>query len=511
MNKWCLLALVLAGWLAVSPAFTQTLELDAEQQALLDRQYEEHRTYPLMLELSREHRPEPLALVGVNVIPMSGKGLQRNQTVLIRDSRFERIGPVGQVPLPDDARVIGELEDLYLIPGLTEAHAHTQFSLSQFLVYLTRGITTVREMDGFEWMLRARKQATNNQLLIPNLYVAGNILSNKAWDFYMTQVDTVDEVRARVEEQAAAGYDSIKIHNSMPEPLFSALFDEAARQGLDVVGHIPQEISIAQAISAGMQTNEHFKGYLFDGDLSITDQDYVADTAGSSMWQVPTFANYHEHLRASEATQLAEAENSLRLVPGWMRHAWEQQAALPIDGLTELRQSIYPKSREIFTNLYPVTDRFVAGTDTGGYAFQVPGYALQEEIRIFESLGMTPQEALRTATLNAARAMGREQEMGAVHAGKRADFVLLRANPLASTANLAEIEAVGVRGIWLSRATLDHIESALEAIFSDSEDISSWDKLEFVVGTQLLVVEEGFPMPDYLAAEVSELEKLRPR
>lgn len=511
MNKRFAQALAIAASLLATLAAADTLKLDEAQQALLDRHYEEHRTYPLMLELSREHPAKPLAIVGVNVIPMSGKGLQPNRTVLIRDSRFERIGPAGEVSIPADAVVIDGLDEHYLAPGLTEAHAHTQFSLSQYLVYLTRGVTTVREMDGFPWMLEARQQAADNRLLIPNLYVAGHILSHKAWDFFMTQVDTVEEVRARVAEQAAAGYDFIKVHNSMPEPLFSALFDEAGKHGLDVVGHIPQEITIAQAVAAGMRTNEHFKGYLFDGDLSITDQDYVADTAGSTMWQVPSFANYHEHLRGADATRLVEAENSLRLVPAWQRRSWAEQAALPMDGLTELRQTIYPKSRQIFKNLYPVTDRFVAGTDTGGYAFQVPGYALQEEIRIFEDLGMTPQEALRTATVNAALAMGRENEMGAVYAGMRADFVVLRANPLESASHLAEIEAVGVRGTLLDRASLDRIESALEAIFSDTGESGNREKLEYVVETQSEVIEQGFPMPGYLAEEVGELEALGAR
>lgn len=488
---------------------SQALELNEQQQALLDRHYEEHLTYPLMLRLSREHRPELIALVGVNVVPMSGKGMLKDQTVLVRDSRFERIGPAGEVPIPDGARVIGGLGDKYIVPGLTEAHAHTQFSLSQYLVYLTRGVTTVREMDGFPWMLRAREQAANNELLIPNLYLAGHILSHKAWDFYMTQVDTVADIDDLVAQQAEDGYDFIKIHNSLPEPLYTAMFEAAARHGLDVVGHIPQEITIAQAIAAGQQTSEHFKGYLFDGDLSITDQDYVGATAGSAMWHVPTFANYHEHLRGDAARRLAEAENSLRLVPAWQRHAWLQQAAQPVDAVTELRQTIYPKSKEIFSRLYPVTDRWVAGTDTGGYAFQVPGFALQEEIRIFESLGMSPQDALRTATLNAALAMRREPDMGAVVAGRRADFVLLDADPLASSANLSAIEAVGVRGILLDREALDRIESGLQALFSASGDIGNADKLAFVLETHRAVMAQGFPMPEYLASEVLELSRLR--
>jgi len=269
-------------------------------------------------------------------------------------------------------------------------------------VYLTRGVTTLREMDGFPWMLRARDMAAENALLIPNLYVAGHILSNRAWPFYMTQIDTPQEARDAVKAQAKMGYDFIKIHNSLPEPLFSAVFDAANEAGLDVVGHTPHEITIAHAIATGMRTEEHFKGYILDANLQITNEDYVAVTRGANIWHVPTFAAYHDHLRGPAAMALAAEQDSLKLVPRWLRTAWLRQANEPVDKLTELRQTILPKSREIFTHLRPVTDRLVAGTDTGNLAFEVPGYSLQEEVRIFESLGLSAFEALKTATLNQA-------------------------------------------------------------------------------------------------------------
>ena len=481
--------------------------LDKDQLRMLNRHVEEFETYPLMLELSRRHQPQTIALVGVNLVSMTGAGMREDQTVIIRDSRFQVIGDSAVTPVPEDARIIDGLEDHFLIPGLTEAHAHTQFSMSQFLVYLTRGVTTVREMGGFSWMLDARQMAAENKLLIPNLYLAGHILSSRAWDFYMTQVDTEEQVRYRVAEQAAAGYDFIKIHNSLEKNLYTALFDEAGKHGLDVIGHIPQEISIAEAVEAGQRTNEHFKGYIFDGDLSITDQDYVEDTEGSEMWHAPTFSNYHDHLRGAQASRLAEAENSLRLVPGWLKASWAKQASMPVDGLTGLRQTIYPKSREIFSRLSRVTDRFIAGTDTGGYAYQVPGYALLEEVRIFESLGLSPYQALETATINSARAMRKEQEMGTIEVGKRADFVMLSKNPLLSSAHLSAVEGVGVRGIWLDRSELDRIESRLEQLFSGKQTSpgSPEIRLKRVLKIREEIRTAGFPLPAYLDQEVEEL------
>ncbi len=504
MNKAAgVLAACLAG---ASPALaddtpTPDPVLTEQQQRDWLRFTDEHRGHQLIVRYSAEFRPRALAITGATVIPMTGEAARADRTVVVEGGRFAAIG--GAVGGHTERAAAIDGSGRYLIPGLTDVHTHTIYSLSQFLVYLTRGVTALREMDGFPWMLAARDKARGNELLIPNLYVAGHILSHRGWDFFMTQVDTPEQVRAEVQAQARAGYDFIKIHNSMPEPLFSAVFEAARAAGLDVVGHIPNEIPIAAAIAAGMRTNEHFKGYLYDETLEITDQDYVAATADSSLWNAPSFANYHDHLRGDAALELVTRENSLRLVPRWLRDSWRRQAAQPIDRLTELRQTIYPKSREIFARLRPVTDKFIAGTDTGTYAMMVPGFTLQEELRIFESLGLSPLDALATGTVNAALAMRKNHEYGTIEVGKRADFVLLGSDPLEQGMKaLADIVGVSVRGVWLDRAALDRIERSLEEAFTAPVPPPTLPVLEQLVSEIETLKREGFPYPAYLAGEV---------
>ena len=505
-------ALAFTAILLLLPACGQTQEitLDDEQQGTWARLWEEHQGHKLIMEFSARHAPggaaNTMALTGINVIPMTGENVLEGYTVITRDGLIAEIGPASEVDIPADAGVVAA-SNHYLVPGLVEAHSHTISSLEQFLVYLTRGVTTLREMDGWPWMLEARAGAAQNKLLIPNLYVTGHILSHRAWDFYMTQVNTEDQVRALVRQQAADGYDFIKVHNSMPEPLFSAMFEAADAAGLDVVGHIPNEILIADAVRLGMRTNEHFKGYLFDETLDITQQDYVAATAGSDLWNAPSFSNHHEHLRGEEALELVTEENSLRLVPRWLRNMWLEQARGPVDKLTALRQTIYPKSKKIFADLKPVTDKFFAGTDTGTYAFQVPGYALQEEVRIFESLGLSPFEALKTATVNSAIAMRKENEFGTIETGKRADLLLVEDNPLDGAKNLADIAGVMVRGVWLDAEDLREIESRLEEAFGDENEIPAPTAaaLENLASEIEALKEDGFPYPDYHLEEVEAL------
>lgn len=505
---WIVLAVLLLVALgcAEEPADTPDpgIELDEEQAAKWARLWEEQQGMALVHQLSRDWLPSdrPLAFEGVTVIPMIGDGPLTHRTVVVEKGRFQQIGTG---PVPDSAERI-DARGLFMIPGLFESHSHTISSPSQFLVYLTRGVTTLREMDGFPWMLEARAKANSSELLIPNLYVAGHILSHRPWDFYMTGVESVEQAEELVLEQIAAGYDFIKIHNSMPEPMFGAIFAAAREAGVDVAGHIPNEIPIAAAIAAGFHTNEHFKGYIFDETLEITEQDYVEATGGSQMWHTPTFATYHDHLRGDESRELVEQEESLPLVPRWMRAMWRRQSENEVDRLTMLRQSIYPKSREIFTNLRPVTDRFLAGTDTGTYAYLVPGYTLQEEIRIFEELGMPPAEALATATVNPSRAFGLEDRLGTIEVGKQADFVLLEANPLEGTEHLSEIAGVSLRGLLLDREKLDEIHHSLATLFSEESAIppASHGELERFADQAVDLTSAGWPYPSYALEELAE-------
>ena len=201
------------GFVILADTEINPIKTTKVQLKIWDRIWEEHQSHLFMADISKNIQPETLALIDVNIIPMSGDILLEHQTLIIKSGKFYKMGSVNEIEVPKDAYIVKNSKDKFILPGLTEGHSHVTLSLSQFLVYLTRGVTTVREMTGYPWMLKAKQRAINNQLLIPNLYVAGHILSNRAWDFYMTQVDTEDDVNTQIRNQAAAGYDFIKIHN----------------------------------------------------------------------------------------------------------------------------------------------------------------------------------------------------------------------------------------------------------------------------------------------------------
>src|SRR5262249_23496440 len=152
-------------------------------------------------------------------------------------------------------------------------------------------------------------------------------------------VTTPEEGRAAVREHKAAGYDFIKVHNIMKPDVYAAILDEAHKLGIDVVGHIPQGIKVSEAIRLGQKTMEHFKGYILDNNLTISDEDWVSATRGADIWLCPTFYTYRAYLRGDEASKTLDLPE-MRYASWRDRLEWRKLAETPVDRLTALRQRI---------------------------------------------------------------------------------------------------------------------------------------------------------------------------
>ncbi len=394
--------------------------------------------------------PEPLVISNVVIVALPEGHLLSDHAVALRDGKIEWVGPVNQLRVPEDARII-DGEGRFLAPGLIEMHAHTLTTSADYLTQIGAGVTTIREMDGFPWLLERKKQADQGVLFAPTMFVTGMILNGSDFGGYARAVSSPREARLAVREQAAAGYDAIKIHNSISREIFDAIMAEARLAGLDVVGHNPQPLSVAYVMKSGMRTVEHLKGYIDDGTLSISDEDWLTPSIGANVYLAPTFMAYREHLRGADAMAIVNGPEG-DLVHPRTRALWIEAAGQDVDRVTELRQNILHMQKEIFEKLRPHGMKWIAGTDSGSYNNFVPGPALIGEIEMFEALGLSPLEALRTATTNAADAMRWDDRVGRIAPGLQADLILLDANPLDTVRNLRTIRSVVLRGQWLEDA-----------------------------------------------------------
>lgn len=422
----------------------------------------------LLHDLSGRHRPEPVAFVGVNVLPMNGQEAALDGTVLTADGAIVAMGARNELAVPAGYRVV-EAQGAWLVPGLVDMHVHTTTTERDKLLNLLNGVTSVREMSGFPYMLEQRERIRAGDLLAPYPYVAGHILNSFPMGMFATVVETPEQGREAVRQQAAAGYDYIKIHNRVPEPVYRAIFDEAASAGLPVLGHVPHEISLALAVQLGHWTYEHLKGFILDSTLTLTDEDYLAVSRGHGLWQCPTLYTYRIGLTGDAALELIDRAPEMRFVSPREKRAWRRIATSGKNGSSYAK--IYDLSRTLVRQLHTGTDtRFLVGTDSGGgYENLVPGFAVHEEMRLLADLALTPLEVLAAATSNAAGAL-LAPDIGAVEAGRRADLLLVASDPRESVAHLAEILGVMRGGVWLDRGALDAIEERIVAVYDDPWD-----------------------------------------
>ena len=464
MVRYILLTASLIAAVVVTGAPIDQSQESLKRQQKLAYFADEARIDELVFQLSEKYRAQNVAIQDVNLISMTEGRAIPHQTVIVRKGRISQVGPSPSIKAPSGMRVINGNGN-YLVPGLTDMHVHEFVSSSQQLLNLMEGVTTIRDMDGFPWTLRMRENMRRGELLAPNMYITGEILNGEPMGPYARVVTTPEAGREAVREDKTAGFDFIKVHNIMKPEVYEAVLAEAHEQKIDVVGHIPHGIKVAEAIRLGQKTIEHFKGYILDSSLTISDEDYVTATKGADVWLCPTFSTYRQHLRGPEVLQdLALPE--MRYTSWRDRLDWKQRADEPKTPLTQARQRILPMEEQIFKQVLPIGARFIAGTDSGGgYALMPPGFILHEELRILQANGLSPFETLKTTTVNAAAAMGRSAEFGSIEPGKRADMILVTADPLADSANLSKIQTVIVRGIVLERKDLDEIGKSIRAIY----------------------------------------------
>lgn len=466
MQKWFRFLPLLVVTVLTSSFFltAQQSEDSLKRRQSLAYFADESRIDEFVLKVSQEHHPQNFVIRNVTLISTTEGRAIPNQSVAVKDGRIAAVGPSASMQNAPGLRVINGT-GAYLIPGLTDMHVHQLVSSSQHLLNLMEGVTSVRDMDGFPWTLRMRESVREGKLLAPNMYITGQILNGTPMEWYARVVTTPEEGRAAVREQKAAGFDFIKVHNVLKPEVYEAILDEANKQNIDVVGHIPHGIKVADAIRLGQKTMEHFKGYILDSGLTISQEDYVAATKGADIWLCPTFSTYRDELRGPEVLKLLELPE-MRYTSWRDRIRWKKRADEPITPQVEALERILPMSEQIFKQLIPIGARFIAGTDSGGgYAFMPSGFILHEELRIMQENGLSPLETLKTATVNAAAAMSRSAEFGSIEVGKRADMVLLSANPLLGSANLLKIQTVIVRGVVLDRRDLDGIGNGIRAIY----------------------------------------------
>jgi imidazolonepropionase-like amidohydrolase len=436
---------------------------------------------------------KPVAITDVTIVDVTYGRSIGPRTVLVDDGRIVAIlAPDAAIPAAA-LRVPGR--GRFLIPGLVDMHVH-MFNLYShrppndwtFPLYVANGVTAVREMraDAPSLVLvkRWRKQLDDGELIAPRILAAGIAAQGKSPQDAVRQVDAA----------ADAGADFIKVFSEVPAPHWRAILAAARARSLPVVGHVPAGVSLLTAATAGQRSNEHLmqayeacssvEAQLLDdrrdleGDVLTARRDaqearalaafdrrtcqrISKALAATGQVQVPTLVLANED--SMQEHGVPNSDPRWRFLRADEHVRWQQFLAGYTAQDTALAKLRWPVARQIVSAMHEAGVAILAGTDSpmpGVY----PGYSLHEELTLLVASGLTPREALRSATLAPAQFLGIADTSGSVAVGKRADLVLLDADPAKDIRNTRRIIAVLLDGRLLQRGDLDAlIEDAATA------------------------------------------------
>lgn len=460
--------------------------------------------------------PQDIALVHATVIDGTGAPPRLDQTLLVRDGVITDIGPFAQVDTSGAARIV-DTTGKHLIPGLWDAHAHTAADPVALDLYLAHGVTSVRDMGCdpacTARLVRWRDEVASGSRRGTRLLVAGpNVDGPKPLEYAGHVNVTAETAGTAVAELAALGIDFVKVRDWLSAEQYRAVVEAAAARGLPVDGHIPVAVPVPVVLGSGQRTIEH-GGSALGGLLmaaSSAEDDLRAqllaalDAARQSgsfaapfefalgpEFSAPMLGSFHE--QRAEAIAAAMAAAGTALVPTLVVSEPTLQAPDPVfDGrrlladdrmrFASVQQIEAWQRNELFGNsdqsamvqrqekLCDLVLRIkragapvLAGTDMSDEGrWQIAGISLHDEMLLLVRAGLSPMEAIVAATAAPARAFGRD-DLGTLQVGRRADVVILDADPLADIRSTRRIAAVMTAGEYLDRPALDGILDKIAA------------------------------------------------
>jgi imidazolonepropionase-like amidohydrolase len=440
---------------------------------------------------------ELVAITAVTVIDVEHGRSIGPRTVLVDDGRIIAIVAPSEAVVPADAqRVDGR--GRFLVPGLVDMHVHL-FNLQRppndwaFPLFVVNGVTGVREMNAkpadMAMVHRWRKGLDDGDLIVPRILAAGVPI----------RASLPVAAANQVEAAAGTGADFIKIFSEISVSQWRATLGASRAHSLPVAGHVPAGVSLLVAAAAGQSSNEHLmqvfeacssaEAQLLEersdvqGEALVAMRDkqeaQVLDTfdrrtcrrigkalSATAQVQIPTLVlNYQESIRSLRPSLSDDAR--WRYLRADERARWERLlTSIAVEEHAAAKRR-WPVARQIVSVLHRAEVPMLAGTDAPMPEIY-PGFSLHDEMALLVKAGLTPREALRSATFLPAKFLGVAATMGSVAVGMRADLVLLDADPTKDIRNTRRIHAVMLDGRLLRRDMLDAVLEEAASIQSPS-------------------------------------------
>lgn len=445
------------------------------------------------LKQKKVERQQVYVIKQVNVIPMTpAGGVIEKATVIIENGKIISLNG----PVPDHAQVING-QGKWLIPGLIDMHVHIPtdghfnttfptraaavFTSTQDIMtpFVANGVTTVFELIAKAGHFGQRNEITRGDVIGPRMALAAMIDGGEESGRI---ANTPADGRQAVRMAKAEGYEFIKVYSHLDKETYKAIVDEAHKQGLKVAGHIPTIFrgSLKEAFI------QHFGLVAHAEEFSKQTEDYSENDAQlfaqmakeNGTWLIPTLIAIESIADQARSLDSIRHLPSLQYVHPLLQSKW-LVANKNNQGTSPQRIARLEKIIDFNTRLVKAFSQagvpIVAGTDAGSSGV-VWGFSLYDELALLVKAGLTPQEALASATRLPALWLGIDHIVGTIESGKYADLILLNDNPLTDIKNTRQINGVFVNGLWLSKSKITDMLSDLSKRNNAAKQKYDWNK-----------------------------------
>ncbi len=445
----------------------------------------------------QEPPPDVIVIDDVTLIDVENGRAIEHQTITIAGERIDRIDESAKVQIPAGAIVIAG-KGLFLIPGLFDAHVHFSAGTETFgPMLLANGVTAVRDTGAdTNMILELRKQSRERGAMLPQIICTGAIIDGDppVWPF-SEACDSPDEARVAVRKLKDAGVDMIKVYSRLQPEVYRAAVAEAHALGLKATGHVPNAVTLAEALDAGQDCAEHLTGLDrmlielsgkpaddrqgvwpgLSGWLRMPDIDRnllrqrLEQIARAQMVQCPTIAVMQGMAAAGDA-ETSNKDERMAYVPVSLRSFWSSNDYAEFG---KIAGAFVEHMKAMVGELRKAGVPLMIGTDLANpYVFA--GFSVHDEMKNFSDAGVPAVDILRSATIIPAQFCGVDKDLGSIARGKLASMVLLRADPLDDIANASQIQSVFVRGVYHNRTALDKmLEGVREYVTSTTPAVGA--------------------------------------
>lgn len=430
--------------------------------------------FPDALEPPQD-KPVGVLIDNVRLISMvpGAPEVEDGRAVLVIDDRIQEIGTTGEVTAPEGVITI-DADGQTLIPGLIDAHIHLSDE-AELAGYLAHGVTGLRNVSGYPFHLPLSRRINEGLILGPDFITTGPILNSRGPNENPLQqtVTTGAEARAAVREQYSAGYRRVKLYSNLTRDAYDAILDETEELGMRVMGHTPEgkrttgiprekpfEIPWEASLGRGFTTFEHIETLVWHslrGELDEVRMREVADTLAASGEAVSTTLIAHKRLVLIAETKGEYLERPgsdtinplIRIAQRADARFWSKIDPSAYEGP---RAEFYLKATRL---LHEAGVPLIASTDAGIFAI-IPGRSMARELELLVDAGLSPHQALESATRISAQILGFDQT-GMIAPGYRANLVLLSEDPLANISAVEFPAGVMLRGQWMDTTKLEEL------------------------------------------------------